>query len=128
MLLFGKMMFGFLLINVVLYIIYRSDSYLSQSLSLILIIIALLFSIKVNEPILATSSAVYLPFLISSLLFKSKNLIVYAQKFLPLIVFIFISTKELWFGFIGLSYFIFFNMYYYFVFKKKYDFLRLDLP
>ena len=128
MLLFGKMMFGFFLINLVLYIIYRSDSYFSQSLSLILIIIALLFSIKFDEPILATSCAVYLPFLISSLLFKSKNLIVYAQKFLPLIVFIFISTKELWFGFIGLSYFLFFNMYYYFVFKKKYDFLRLDLP
>ena len=94
MLLFGKMMFGFFLINLVLYIIYRSDSYFSQSLSLILIIIALLFSIKFDEPILATSCAVYLPFLISSLLFKSKNLIVYAQKFLPLIVFILYQQKN----------------------------------
>ena len=127
-LLFGKMMFGFFLINVVLYIIYRSDSIFTQFLSLIFIIIALLFSINFNEPIIATSCAVYFPFLISSLIFKSKNLIVYSQKFLPMIIFIFISTKELWFGFIGISYFLFFNMYYYFVFKKKYDFLRLDLP
>ena len=125
---FGKMMFGFFLINVVLYIIYRSDSIFTQFLSLIFIIIALLFSINFNEPIIATSCAVYFPFLISSLIFKSKNLIVYSQKFLPMIIFIFISTKELWFGFIGISYFLFFNMYYYFVFKKKYDFLRLDLP
>ena len=127
-LLFGKMMFGFFLINIVLYIIYRSDSIFTQFLSLIFIIIALLFSINFNEPIIATSCAVYFPFLISSLIFKSKNFIVYSQKFLPLIIFIFISTKELWFGFIGISYFLFFNMYYYFVFKKKYDFLRLDLP
>ena len=126
--LFGRMMFGFFLINVVLYFVYRSDSIFTQSLSLMFLIIALLFSINLNEPIIATSCAVYLPFLISSLIFKSKNLIVYSQKFLPLIVFIFISTKELWFGLIGLSYFLFFNMYYYFVCKKKYDFLRLDLP
>ena len=86
----------------------------------------MLLSISFNEPILATGSAIYLPFLVFSLIFKSKNLIVYAQRYLPLIIFIFIATKELWFGFIGLSYFLFFNMFYYFSLKRKYDFLRLD--
>ena len=57
---------------------------------------------------------------------KSKKLIIYAQKYLPLIMFIFIATKEFWFAFIGLSYFIFFNMYYYFSSKRKYDFLRFN--
>ncbi len=71
-------------------------------------------------------SAVFLPFLIFSLAFKSKKLIIYAQKYLPLIMFIFIATKEFWFAFIGLSYFLFFNMYYYFSSKRKYDFLRFD--
>jgi len=91
-----------------------------------LTIITMIFSVSFNEPILATVSVVYIPFLVFSLIFKSKNLISYAQKYLPLIIFIFISTKELWFGFIGLSYFLFFNMFYYFSSKREYDFLRLD--
>ena len=124
--LFGKMMIGLLLMNVVLYVIYRSDSYLSMFLALSLTVIVLPLSVSLNEPILATSSAVFIPFLILSLAFKSKKLIIYAQKYLPLIMFIFIATKEFWFAFIGLSYFLFFNMYYYFSFKRKYDFLRFD--
>jgi len=123
---FGKMMIGFFLMNVVLYVIYRSDSYFTMFLSLALTVIVLLLSVSLNEPILATSSVVYLPFLIFSLAFKSKKLIIYAQKYLPLIMFIFIATKEFWFAFIGLSYFFFFNMYYYFSSKRKYDFLRFD--
>ena len=123
---FGKMMLGYFLMSTVLYLIYRSDSYISLALSLLLTIITMLLSISFNEPILATGSAIYLPFLVFSLIFKSKNLIVYAQKYLPLIIFIFIATKELWFGFIGLSYFLFFNMFYYFSLERKYDFLRLD--
>lgn len=123
---FGKMMLGYFLMSVVLYLIYRSDSYLCLALSLLLTIITMLLSVSFNEPILATVSVVYIPFLVFSLIFKSKNLISYAQKYLPLIIFIFISTKELWFGFIGLSYFLFFNMFYYFSSKREYDFLRLD--
>ena len=122
----GKLMIGLFLLNVVLYIIYRSNSYFSISLGLFLSILTLFLSLRFNEPVLATSAAIFLPFLVSSLLFKSRNQIVYAQKYLPLIIFIFISSKELWFGFIGLSYFLFFNMYYYFSFKRKYDFLRFD--
>ena len=124
--LFGKMMIGLFLMNAVLYVIYRSDSYFSMLLAISLTLIALLISVRLNEPILATTSAVYLPFLIFSLAFKSKKLIIYAQKYLPLIMFIFIATKELWFGFIGFSYFLFFNMHYYFSSKRKYDFLRFD--
>ena len=125
-LLFGKMMMGFFLMNVVLYVIYRSDSYLTMFLALSLTVIVLLLSLSSNEPILSTSSALYIPFLVFSLAFKSRNLIIYAQKYLPLIMFIFIATKEFWFAFIGLSYFLFFNMYYYFSSKRKYDFLRFD--
>ena len=124
--LFGKMMIGLFLMNVVLYVIYRSDSYFSMLLAISLTLIALLISVRLNEPILATTSAIYLPFLIFSLAFKPKKLIIYAQKYLPLIMFIFIATKELWFGFIGFSYFLFFNMHYYFSSKRKYDFLRFD--
>ena len=123
---FGKMMIAFFLMNIILYVIYRSDSYFSIFLALSLTVIVLLLSVNSNEPVLATSSAVFLPFLIFSLVFKSKKLIIYAQKYLPLIMFIFIATKEFWFAFIGLSYFIFFNMYYYFSSKRKYDFLRFD--
>ena len=124
--LFGKMMIGLFLMNVVLYVIYRSDSYFSMLLAISLTLITLLISVRLNEPILATTSAVYLPFLIFSLAFKPKKLIIYAQKYLPLIMFIFIATKELWFGFIGFSYFLFFNMHYYFSSKRKYNFLRFD--
>ena len=123
---FGKMMIAFFLMNIILYVIYRSDSYFSIFLALSLTVIVLLLSVNSNEPVLATSSAVFLPFLIFSLAFKSKKLIMYAQQYLPLIMFIFIATKEFWFAFIGLSYFIFFNMYYYFSSKRKYDFLRFD--
>ncbi len=123
---FGKMMITFFLMNVILYVIYRSDSYFSIFLSLCLTVIVLMLSVSSDEPILATSSAIFLPFLIFSLAFKSKKLIIYAQKYLPLIMFIFIATKEFWFAFIGLSYFLFFNMYYYFSSKRKYDFLRFD--
>ena len=123
---FGKMMIAFFLMNVILYVIYRSDSYFSIFLALSLTVIVLFLSLSSNEPILATSSAVFLPFLIFALAFKSKKLIIYAQQYLPLIMFIFIATKEFWFAFIGLSYFIFFNMYYYFSSKSKYDFLRFN--
>ena len=61
---FGKMMIAFFLMNVILYVIYRSDSYFSIFLALSLTVIVLLLSVSSNEPILATSSAVFLPFLI----------------------------------------------------------------
>ena len=57
-------MIGFFLMNVVLYVIYRSDSYFSMFLALSLTLIVLLLSVSLNEPIFATSSAVFLPFLI----------------------------------------------------------------
>ena len=57
---FGKMMIGFFLMNVVLYVIYRSDSYFSMFVALSLTIIILLLSVSSNEPILATSSALFL--------------------------------------------------------------------
>ena len=122
----GKLMIGLFLLNVVLYVIYRSYSYFSISLGLFLSTLTLFLSLRFNEPVLATSPAISKPFLGSSFLFKSRNQIVYAQKYLPLIIFIFISSKELWFAFIGLLYFFFFNMYYYFSSKRKYDFLRFD--
>ena len=122
----GKLMTGLFLLNVVLYLIYRSNSYFSIYLGLFLSILTLFLSLRFNEPVLATSAAIFLPFLVSSLLFKSRNQIIYAQKYLPLIIFIFISSKELWFGFIGLSYFLFFNMYYYFSSKESMIFLRFD--
>ena len=68
---FGKMMITFFLMNVILYVIYRSDSYFSIFLALSLTVIVLLLSVNSNEPVLATSSAVFLPFLIFSLAFKS---------------------------------------------------------
>ena len=67
---FGKMMIGFFLMNVVLYVIYRSDSYFSMFLALSLTVIVLLLSVSSSEHILATSSALFLPFLIFSLVFK----------------------------------------------------------
>jgi len=123
---FGKMMIGFLLMLTTLYIIYRSDSLASKSICLILTFITMIFSINTNEPILATSAAAYIPFLVTSLFLKTKEMTSYVQKYLLLILFIFISTKELWFGFIGLSYLIFFNMYYYFSSKNNYNWLKLD--
>ena len=123
---FGKMMVGLFLLFLVLYILYRSDSLRSKIVSIFLTIIALIFSIYQDEPILSTSTIVYLPFLIVSLMLKSKEYLNYAQKYLPLILFIFLSTKELWFGFIGLAYFLFFHSYYYFTTNKGYNWLKFD--
>ncbi|MGY8808522.1 MAG: hypothetical protein ACKVLG_01040 [Fidelibacterota bacterium] len=125
-LIFGKMMIGLCLLLLVLYSLYRSDSMRSKLLSLLLTVIVLMLSIYQDEPILSTSSIVYLPFLVATLLFKSKEYLYYAQKYLPFILFIFLSTKELWFGFLGLGYFIFFYSYYYFTTNKKYNWLKFD--
>jgi hypothetical protein len=125
-LIFGNMMIGLWLLLLVLYLLYRSDSMRSKFLSLLLTVVALVLSIYQDEPILSTSSIVYLPFLVITLLFKSKEYLYYAQKYLPFILFIFLSTKELWFGFLGLGYFIFFYSYYYFTTNKKYNWLKFD--
>ena len=125
-LIFGKMMIGLFLLFIVLYILYRSDSLRSKIVSTIITIIALIFSIYQEEPVLSTSAIVYLPFLIVTLIFKSKEYLGYAQKYLPFILFIFLSTKELWFGFMGLGYFLFFYCYYYFTTNKGYNWLKFD--
>ena len=125
-LIFGNMMIGLWLLLLVLYLLYRSDSMRSKFLSLLLTVVVLALSIYQDEPILSTSSIVYLPFLVTTLLFKSKEYLYYAQKYLPFILFIFLSTKELWFGFLGLGYFIFFYSYYYFTTNKKYNWLKFD--
>ena len=125
-LIFGKMMMGLFLMFLVLYIIYRSDSMRSKISTIILTMIVLLFSIYQDEPILSTSAMLYLPFLFATLALKSKEYLYYAQKYLLFIVFIFLSTKELWFGFVGLGYFIFFYSYYYFSTKEKYNWLKFD--
>ena len=124
---FGKMMFGFFLILLSLYILYRSQSFFSQLICLLLTIITLVFSLAINEPILSTSAAIFIPILLISMISKSQKLVFYSQKNLPLIIFIFVSTKELWFGFIGLFYFLLFNMYYYFVHESNYNWLKFDL-
>ena len=125
-LIFGNMMIGLWLLLLVLYSLYRSNSMRSKFLSLLLTVVVLLLSIYQDEPILSTSSIVYLPFLVTTLLFKPKEYFYYAQKYLPFILFIFLSTKELWFGFLGLGYFIFFYSYYYFTTNKKYNWLKFD--
>ena len=125
-LIFGKMMTGLFLMFLVLYIIYRSDSMRSKISTIILTMIVLLFSIHQDEPILSTSAMLYLPFLLATLALKSKEYLYYAQKYLLFIVFIFLSTKELWFGFVGLGYFIFFYSYYYFTTNEKYNWLKFD--
>ena len=125
-LIFGNMMIGLWLLLLVLYLLYRSDSMRSKFLSLLLTVVALVLSIYQDEPILSTSSIVYLPFLVITLLFKSKEYLYYAQKYLPFILFIFLSTKELWFGFLGVGYFIFFYSYYYFTTNKRYNWLKFD--
>lgn len=125
-LIFGKMMMGLFLMFLVLYIIYRSDSMRSKISTIILTMIVLLFSIYQDEPILSTSAMLYLPFLFATLALKSKEYLYYAQKYLLFIVFIFLSTKELWFGFVGLGYFIFFYSYYYFSTNEKYNWLKFD--
>jgi len=123
---FGKMMMGLFLLFLVLYLLYRSDSTRSKIASIVLTSIALIFSVYQDEPVLSTSAVLYLPFLIVTLVLKSKEYLHYAQKYLPLIIFIFLSTKELWFGFIGLGYFLFFYSYYYFTMNKKYNWLKFD--
>jgi hypothetical protein len=125
-LIFGKMMIGLFLLFFVLYMLYRSDSTRSKIASIVLTSIALIFSVYQDEPVLSTSAVLYLPFLIVALVFKSKEYLHYAQKYLPLIIFIFLSTKELWFGFIGLGYFLFFYSYYYFTMNEKYNWLKFD--
>jgi hypothetical protein len=125
-LIFGKMMMGLFLMFLVLYIIYRSDSMRSKISTIILTMIVLLFSIYQDEPILSTSAMLYLPFLFATLALKSKEYLYYAQKYLLFIVFIFLLTKELWFGFVGLGYFIFFYSYYYFSTNEKYNWLKFD--
>jgi len=123
---FGKMMMGLFLLFLVLYLLYRSDGTRSKIASIVLTSIALIFSVYQDEPVLSTSAVLYLPFLIVTLVLKSKEYLHYAQKYLPLIIFIFLSTKELWFGFIGLGYFLFFYSYYYFTMNKKYNWLKFD--
>ena len=123
---FGKMMMGLFLLFLVLYLLYRSDSTRSKIASIVLTSIALIFSVYQDEPVLSTSAVLYLPFLIVTLVLKSKEYLHYAQKYLPLIIFIFLSTKELWFGFIGLGYFLFFYSYYYFTMNEKYNWLKFD--
>ena len=125
-LIFGKMMIGLFLLFLVLYILYRSDSVRSKVACLVLTMIVLAHSINQDEPILSTSAILFLPFLIITLVLKSKEYLHYAQKYLLFIIFIFLSTKELWFGFIGLGYFIFFYSYYYFTTKEKYNWLKFD--
>ena len=125
-LIFGKMMVGLFLLFLVLYILYRSDSLRSKIISISLTVIVLIFSIYQDEPVLSTSTIVYLPFLIVASIVRSKEFLDYAQKYLPFILFIFLSTKELWFGFIGLGYFIFFYSYYYFTTNKGYHWLKFD--
>ena len=125
-LIFGKMMIGLFLLFLVLYSLYRSDSTRSKIASIVLTSIALIFSVYQDEPVLSTSAVLYLPFLIVTLVLKSKEYLHYAQKYLPLIIFIFLSTKELWFGFIGLGYFLFFYSYYYFTMNEKYNWLKFD--
>jgi hypothetical protein len=69
---------------------------------------------------------VYLPFLVVALIGKSEQYVHYAQKYLLLILFIFLSTKELWFGLIGLGYFLFFYFYHYFSLNERYNWLKFD--
>ena len=123
---FGKVMIGFALLMLVLYLLYRSDSLQVKIVSIVLTIIAMICSIIQNEPIVSTATAVYLPFLFFALIGKSDSYTHYAQKYLPLILFIFLSTKELWFGLIGITYFLFFNSYYYFTSESRYNWLKFD--
>jgi len=123
---FGKMMIGLALLILTLYLLYRSDSPQVKIVSIVLTVAAMISSINQSEPIISTAAAVYLPFLFVALIGKSDNYLHYAQKYLPLILFIFLSTKELWFGLIGIGYFIFFNSYYYFISESKYNWLKFD--
>ena len=68
----GKLMTGLFLLNVVLYTIYRSNSYFSIYLGLFLSSLTLFLSLRFNEPVLATSAAIFLPFLVSSFIYGIK--------------------------------------------------------
>ena len=78
----GKLMTGLFLLNVVLYLIYRSNSYFSIYLGLFLSSLTLFLSLRFNEPVLATSAAIFLPFLVSSFFFKSRTQIAYGSQYL----------------------------------------------
>ena len=124
---FGKMMLGLFLMLTVLYIVYRSNSLMSKTICFSLTVFTMIFSINMNEPVMATSAVIYLPILLISFFLRTKEMTSFCQKYLLLILFIFISTKELWFGFIGLGYFLFFNLYYFSVYQTKYNWLKLDI-
>tara|TARA_B100001093_G_scaffold487788_1_gene524389 strand:+ start:25256 stop:26014 length:759 start_codon:yes stop_codon:yes gene_type:complete len=126
MFVFGKMMIGYFLMSIVLYLVYRSDSFKSKLFCIILTLITLIFSITMDEPVLATSTAIYFPILAISMFINTKEMTSYIQKYLILILFIFISSKELWLGIIGASYLLFFNMYYYFSSKSNYNWFKFD--
>ena len=117
---FGRMMFPLALLILVLYLLYRSSSMQVKIISILLTIVALILSLRQDEPIVSTATMVYLPLLVVALIAKSEQYLHYAQKYLLLILFIFLFTKELWFGLIGLGYFLFFHSYYYFTSNDKY--------
>ena len=123
---FGRMMFPIVLLILVLYLLYRSSSMQIKIISILLTLSALILSLCQDEPIISTATVVYLPFLVVALIAKSEQYLHYAQKYLLLILFIFLFTKELWFGLIGLGYFIFFHSYYYFTSNEKYNWLKFD--
>ena len=123
---FGRMMFPLALLILVLYLLYRSSSIQIKIISILLTLAALILSLCQDEPIVSTATVVYLPFLVVALIVKSERYLHYAQKYLLLILFIFLFTKELWFGLIGLGYFLFFYSYYYFTSNEKYDWLKFD--
>ncbi len=123
---FGRMMFPIALLILILYLLYRSSSIQIKIISILLTLAALILSLCQDEPIVSTATVVYLPFLVVALIVKSERYFHYAQKYLLLILFIFLFTKELWFGLIGLGYFLFFYSYYYFTSNEKYDWLKFD--
>ena len=123
---FGRMMFPLALLILVLYLLYRSSSIQIKIISILLSVVALILSLRQDEPIVSTAAMVYLPFLVVALIAKSEQYLHYAQKYLLLILFIFLFTKELWFGLIGLGYFLFFHSYYYFTSNEKYNWLKFD--
>jgi hypothetical protein len=123
---FGRMMFPIALLILILYLLYRSSSIQIKIISILLTLAALILSLCQDEPIVSTATVVYLPFLVVALIVKSERYLHYAQKYLLLILFIFLFTKELWFGLIGLGYFLFFYSYYYFTSNEKYDWLKFD--
>ena len=123
---FGKMMFPLALLILVLYLLYRSDSIQIKIISILFTVLALILSLCQDEPIVSTATMVYLPFLVVALIGKSEQYLHYTQKYLLLILFIFLSTKELWFGLIGLGYFLFFYFYHYFSSNERYDWLKFD--